>query len=51
MKNKLIYILLTLASVIAYGQVNLSMEADKNEYGGKDIVNLTSVLELNGSDL
>ncbi|KFF75502.1 hypothetical protein HX13_05000 [Chryseobacterium sp. P1-3] len=51
MKNKLIYILLTLASVIAYGQVNLSMEADKNEYGGKDIVNLTIVLELNGTDL
>ncbi|MET3036215.1 BatD family protein [Chryseobacterium sp. NRRL B-14859] len=51
MKHKLIYILLTLASVIAYGQVNLSMDADKSEYGGKDIVNLTIVLELNGSDL
>lgn len=51
MKDKLIYILLTLASVITYGQVNLSLDADKNEYGGKDIVNLTIVLELNGSDL
>ncbi|OCA79077.1 hypothetical protein BBH99_06785 [Chryseobacterium contaminans] len=51
MKNKLIYILLTLASVITYGQVNLSLDADKTEYGGKDIVNLTIVLELNGSDL
>ena len=51
MKHRLIYILLTLASVITYGQVNLSLDADKSEYGGKDIVNLTIVLELNGSDL
>ncbi|MCJ7935069.1 MAG: BatD family protein [Chryseobacterium sp.] len=43
--------MLTLASVITYGQVNLSLDADKSEYGGKDIVNLTIVLELNGSDL
>ncbi|MFP3832907.1 BatD family protein [Chryseobacterium sp. SIMBA_028] len=51
MKHKLIYILLTLASVITYGQVNLSLDADKSDYAGKDIVNLTIVLELNGSDL
>ncbi|AZA77435.1 hypothetical protein EG347_07885 [Chryseobacterium sp. G0186] len=51
MKHKLIYILLTLASVITYGQVNLSLDADKSEYAGKDIVNLTIVLELNGSEL
>ncbi|MDR4952659.1 BatD family protein [Chryseobacterium sp. ES2] len=51
MQHKLIYILLTLTSVITYGQVNLSMDADKTEYGGKDIINLTIVLELNGSDL
>ncbi|MFZ4929733.1 BatD family protein [Chryseobacterium sp. Mn2064] len=51
MQHKLIYILLTLASVITYGQVNLSLDADKAEYGGKDIVNLTIVLELNGTDL
>lgn len=51
MQNKLIYILLTLASVITYGQVNLSLDADKSEYGSKDIVNLTIVLELNGGDL
>ncbi|REC49421.1 BatD family protein [Chryseobacterium pennipullorum] len=51
MKDRLIYILLTFASVIAYGQVNLSLDADKTEYAGKDIVNLTIVLELNGSDL
>lgn len=51
MQHKLIYIWLTLASVITYGQVNLSLDADKTEYAGKDIVNLTVVLELNGSDL
>ncbi|PWN67934.1 BatD family protein [Chryseobacterium oncorhynchi] len=51
MKHKLIYILLTLASVITYGQVNLSLDADKSDYAGKDIVNLTIVLELNGSEL
>ena len=51
MQHKLIYILLTLASVITYGQVNLSLDADKAEYAGKDIVNLTIVLELNGTDL
>ncbi|WP_431611208.1 BatD family protein [Chryseobacterium sp. 'Rf worker isolate 10'] len=51
MQHKLIYILLTLASVITYGQVNLTLDADKSEYAGKDIVNLTIVLELNGTDL
>lgn len=51
MQHKLIYILLTLASVITYGQVNLSLDTDKSEYGSKDIVNLTIILELNGSDL
>ncbi|PTT38898.1 hypothetical protein DBR28_07965 [Chryseobacterium sp. HMWF028] len=51
MQHKLIYILLTLASVITYGQVNLTLDADKSEYAGKDIVNLTIILELNGTDL
>lgn len=51
MQHKLIYILLTLASVITYGQVNLTLDADKSDYAGKDIVNLTIVLELNGTDL
>lgn len=51
MQHKLIYILLTLASVITYGQVNLTLDADKTEYGSKEVVNLTIVLELNGSDL
>lgn len=51
MQQKLIYILLTLASVITYGQVNLSLDADKSEYGSKEVVNLTIVLELNGIDL
>lgn len=51
MQQKLIYILFIFASVISYGQVNLFMESDKAEYNGKDIVNLTIILELNGVDL
>lgn len=51
MQQRLIYILFILSSVISYGQVNLFMESDKAEYNGKDIVNLTIVLELNGIDL
>lgn len=51
MQHRLIYILFILVSVISYGQVNLSMETDKSEYGGKDIVNLTIILEINGSDI
>lgn len=51
MQNRFIYILFILTSVISYGQVNLSLEADKNDYSGKEPVNLTIILELNGSDL
>lgn len=51
MKQKLIYILLTFVSVIAYGQVELKMKPDKSDYSGKDIVNLTITLELNGDNL
>ncbi|KQT21633.1 hypothetical protein ASG22_15885 [Chryseobacterium sp. Leaf405] len=51
MKHRLTYILFLLVSVISYGQVNLTLETDKDDYKGKEIVNLTVVLELNGSDL
>jgi len=51
MQKKLFYILFLISSVISYGQVNLYMESDKAEYNGKDVVNLTIVLELNGIDL
>lgn len=51
MHSRLIYILLLFLSVTSYGQVNLSLETDKSDYSGKDIVNLTIVLEMNGSDL
>lgn len=51
MQKRLIYILFILASVISYGQVNLSMESDKNDYNGKDVVNLTIILEINGTEL
>lgn len=51
MKQKIIYAFFTLLSVISYGQVELSMKSDKTDYNGKDIVNLTIVLELNGDNL
>ena len=51
MKLKLIHILLCLFSVIAYGQVELSMRPDKTEYNGKEVVNLILILELDGSEL
>ncbi len=51
MKQKLIYILLLFLSIISYGQVNLSLESDKAEYNGREIINLTIVLELNGGEL
>ncbi|WP_411248498.1 BatD family protein [Chryseobacterium proteolyticum] len=50
MQHKLIYIIFLLTSVISYGQVNISVTPDKTDYSSKDIVNLTIVLELNGSE-
>ncbi|WP_407404155.1 BatD family protein [Chryseobacterium sp.] len=51
MKTKLIYILLILFSVFAYGQVELSMRPDKTDYNSKEVVTLILVLELDGSEL
>ncbi|WP_419870290.1 BatD family protein [Chryseobacterium sp. CT-SW4] len=39
-----------LGSVISYGQVNFYVNADKNDYSGKDVINLTVVLEMSGSE-
>ena len=50
MQYKLIYILVILTSVISYGQVNISVTPDKTDYNSKDIINLTIILELNGSE-
>lgn len=50
MQNRFIYILFILTSVISYGQVNLSVTPDKTNYNGKDVINLTIVLEMNGSE-
>ncbi|MDR6515734.1 BatD family protein [Chryseobacterium camelliae] len=50
MQYRLTYILALLLSVTAYGQVNFTITPDKTDYSGKDIVNLTIVLELNGSE-
>lgn len=51
MKTKLLYILLILFSVITYGQVELSMKPDKTDYNGKEVVTLTLILEIDGSEL
>lgn len=51
MTEKFIYILILFTSIATYGQVNLSLKPDKTDYEGRDIVNLTIVLELNGDDL
>lgn len=50
MTKKLIHIILFLMSVIAYGQVNFSVTPDKSDYNGKDVINLTIVLEMDGSE-
>lgn len=51
MTQKIIYALFTLLSVISYGQVKLTMKPDKTDYNGREIVNLTITLELNGDNL
>lgn len=50
MQNRIIYILILFTSVISYGQVNLTVTPDKTTYNGKDIVNLSIVLEISGSE-
>ncbi|WP_326982705.1 BatD family protein [Chryseobacterium sp. MYb264] len=39
-----------LSSVFFYGQVSITIDPDKNDYSGKEVVNLTVVLEMNGSE-
>ncbi len=51
MKQKIIYAIFTLISVISYGQVDLKMKPDKTDYNGNEIVNLTIILQLNGDNL
>lgn len=50
MQYRLIYILLLFTSVISYGQINFSITPDKTDYTSKDVINLTIILELNGSE-
>jgi len=50
MQERLIHILLVFASVLAYGQVNIAVNPDKSIYNGKEIINLTVILEMNGSE-
>ncbi|UZT99489.1 BatD family protein [Chryseobacterium fluminis] len=51
MQYRFTHILFLLISVISYGQVNLSLKTDKTDYNGKEAVNLTIILEMNGGDL
>ncbi|WP_312901820.1 BatD family protein [Chryseobacterium taichungense] len=50
MQSRLTYILFLLLSVISYGQVNLRVTSDKMVYTTTDVVNLTILLEIEGSD-
>jgi hypothetical protein len=50
MQSRITYILFLFISVISYGQVNLTVTPDKTSYNGKDIVNLSIVLEIEGSE-
>lgn len=51
MQYRFAHILLLLISVISYGQVNLTLKSDKTDYNGKEAINLTIILEMNGGDL
>ena len=50
MQNRLIYILFIFTSVISYGQISFSVTPDKTDYNGKEVINLTIILEMNGSE-
>ncbi|MDQ0593225.1 hypothetical protein QFZ37_001594 [Chryseobacterium ginsenosidimutans] len=50
MQSRITYILFLFISVISYGQVNLTVTPDKTSYSGKDVVNLSIVLEIEGSE-
>ncbi|UPQ75601.1 BatD family protein [Chryseobacterium nepalense] len=50
MQSRLTYIIFLLISVISYGQVNLSVTSDKTTYTARDVINLTIVLEIEGSE-
>jgi hypothetical protein len=50
MQSRYFYIAFLFISVISYGQVNIFVNPDKSSYNGKDIINLTVVLEMNGEE-
>ncbi|MFC3161112.1 Oxygen tolerance [Chryseobacterium arachidis] len=50
MQSRITYILFLLISVISYGQVNLTVTPDKTSYTANEVINLTIVLEIEGSD-
>lgn len=51
MQQKFLYIFSSILSVLAYGQVNMSLKSDKSDYNAREIVNLTIKIELNGDHL
>ncbi|GAA5085261.1 hypothetical protein GCM10023210_05920 [Chryseobacterium ginsengisoli] len=50
MQYRITYILFLLVSVISYGQVSLTVTPDKTSYSGKDVINLSIVLEVEGNE-
>lgn len=50
MRQKLPYILLLLVSVATYGQVSLDIITNKKEYTTRELIELTLILEINGSE-
>ncbi|MCJ8154897.1 BatD family protein [Chryseobacterium sp. SSA4.19] len=50
MQSRYIYIIFLFISVISYGQVNIFVNPDRSTYNGKEIINLTVVLEMNGEE-
>lgn len=50
MNAKILHIFLFVMSAIAYGQVSIDLITDKKEYSTKDLIELTVVLEINGSN-
>ena len=50
MVYRFVYIFFILLSVITYGQVNIALQTDKKEYGLNELIEVSVVLEINGTD-
>ncbi len=47
---RIVYIFCLLLSVISYGQVNIALQTDKKEYGLNELIEVSVVVEINGTD-